>query len=180
MVYVVKEDGIIGVIQALRKGRLPRPTPSGSLRMNSFYALVSGTLFGAGLAVSQMTNPAKVLAFLDVAGDWDPSLAFVMGAALVVSAVAVNRKRAMSRAAGDDSVWEPAANKIDAPLLAGSALFGAGWGLAGFCPGPAIAALVTGSGPVALFVLSMIVGMGFYRLLPGISEKWRRTGSNGY
>lgn len=134
--------------------------------MNSFYALVSGTLFGAGLAVSQMTNPAKVLAFLDVAGDWDPSLAFVMGAALVVSALAVNRKRAMSRTAADGPAWEPAAQKIDTRLLAGSALFGAGWGLAGFCPGPAIAALVTGSGQVALFVLSMLAGMGLYRLLP--------------
>jgi uncharacterized membrane protein YedE/YeeE len=138
--------------------------------MNSYAALVSGTLFGAGLAVAQMTNPAKVLAFLDVTGDWDPSLAFVMGAALAVSALAVRRKRTLARAAGDDSSWEPTATKIDARLLAGSALFGAGWGLAGFCPGPAIAALVSGSGGVALFVLSMLAGMGLYRLLPVIRE----------
>jgi uncharacterized membrane protein YedE/YeeE len=134
--------------------------------MKPFYALVSGTLFGSGLAISQMTNPAKVLAFLDITGDWDPSLAFVMTAALAVSAVAVARKRAMVRAGSGDSNWEPGSKKIDARLLAGSALFGAGWGLAGFCPGPAIAALVTGSGPVALFVLSMIAGMGLFRLIP--------------
>jgi hypothetical protein len=114
-------------------------------------ALTSGTLFGAGLATSQMTNPAKVIAFLDVAGAWDPSLGFVMGAALVVSAIAYRVRR------------EPAASgAIDARLLGGAALFGLGWGLAGFCPGPAIASLVTGSGRVALFVASMLAGMALY------------------
>lgn len=120
-------------------------------------SLLSGTLFGAGLAISQMTNPAKVIGFLDVAGDWDPSLAFVMGTALLVSALAFRVHAARNPAAS------PRAG-IDSRLIAGAALFGLGWGLVGFCPGPAIAALVTGSGEVALFVLSMLAGMGLFRL----------------
>jgi len=118
-------------------------------------ALLSGTIFGAGLAVAQMTNPAKVLGFLDAAGAWDPSLAFVMGAALLVSAIAYRVRGYTAQAA----------NGIDTRLLAGACLFGLGWGLAGFCPGPAIASLVTGSGKVALFVASMVVGMGVYHLV---------------
>jgi len=117
-------------------------------------ALLSGTIFGAGLTVAQMTNPAKVLAFLDISGAWDPSLALVMGAALAVSALAY-RMRAGSTA--------PQSTGIDARLLTGAALFGLGWGLAGFCPGPALAALITGSGQVALFVASMIAGMALHR-----------------
>ena len=120
----------------------------------TLVALVSGTLFGAGLATAQMTNPAKVIAFLDVAGHWDPSLAFVMGTALVVSAIAYRVRRESSRG-----------GTIDARLLSGAALFGLGWGLAGFCPGPAIASLVTGSGWVALFVVSMITGMAIHHVL---------------
>lgn len=121
-------------------------------------ALLSGTLFGAGLATAQMTNPAKVLGFLDVAGSWDPSLAFVMGSALLVSAIAYRFQK------------EPLAfsTAIDARLVGGACLFGIGWGLAGFCPGPAIAALVTGSAQVATFVLSMLGGMVLYQR---VSEK---------
>ena len=118
-------------------------------------ALLSGTLFGAGLATSQMTNPAKVLGFLDVAGEWDPSLAFVMGAALVVSAVAYRVKGASPIEMGS----------IDGRLIVGAALFGSGWGLAGFCPGPAIAAVVTGSSQVLTFVASMMGGMALYHLI---------------
>jgi uncharacterized membrane protein YedE/YeeE len=130
-------------------------------------ALCSGTLFGAGLSVSQMTNPAKVLGFLDVAGSWDPSLAFVMGAALVVSAVAFRIQRIASGASGvgDAPPASPTTTGIDGRLLLGAATFGLGWGLAGFCPGPALAALVTGSGQVLLFVGSMIGGMGLYKLV---------------
>ena len=121
----------------------------------SLWALLSGTLFGAGLATSEMTNPAKVLAFLDVTGAWDPSLAFVMGAALVVMAVAWRFERTPS---------SPPSG-IDGRLVAGAALFGLGWGLAGFCPGPALAALVTGSGEVAVFVGSMLAGMALHHVL---------------
>ncbi len=119
-------------------------------------ALIAGALFGAGLAIAQMTNPAKVIGFLDVAGNWDPSLAFVMGAALVVSAVAYRLRRA--------AVATPTA-PIDARLIGGATIFGLGWGLAGFCPGPAIASLTTGSGDVALFVVSMVAGMGLFQVI---------------
>jgi uncharacterized membrane protein YedE/YeeE len=124
---------------------------------STLVALFSGTLFGAGLAIAQMTNPAKVIGFLDVAGAWDPSLAFVMAGALSVSAVAFHLHR---RKVGP----RPHA-AIDARLLGGAALFGTGWGLAGLCPGPAVASLVSGSGQVALFVVSMIAGMGIFRLV---------------
>ena len=126
-------------------------------------ALLSGTLFGCGLAVAQMTNPAKVLGFLDVAGAWDPSLAFVMGAALAVSALAYRFREAPPGIA----------TGIDVRLLVGSALFGLGWGLAGFCPGPAIASLSTGSSEVATFVVAMLAGMLLYELSLG-----RRRDSN--
>jgi hypothetical protein len=118
-------------------------------------ALFSGTLFGAGLATAQMTNPAKVLGFLDVTGAWDPSLAFVMGAALLASAIAY-RTRGRS---------PQTATAIDGRLIGGASLFGLGWGLAGFCPGPAIASLVTGSLQVATFVTAMLGGMALYRVL---------------
>ena len=128
-------------------------------------ALLSGTIFGSGLAVARMTNPAKVLAFLDVAGGWDPSLAFVMGSALAVSAIAHRFRSAPSGIA----------TGIDARLLGGSVLFGLGWGLAGFCPGPAIASLSTGSGEVVTFVLAMVVGMLLFDLgFERVREKARR------
>ena len=130
----------------------------------SVSALASGTVFGAGLAVSQMTNPAKVLSFLDVAGGWDPSLAFVMGGAVLVYAVMVRlrKDRSVSTRSG-----------IDRPLIVGAALFGLGWGLAGFCPGPALASLVSGSLEVAIFVAAMVVGM----LLFGLYDRWRSEDS---
>jgi len=131
----------------------------------SLIALVSGTLFGAGLAVSQMTNPAKVIGFLDVAGHWDPSLAFVMGAALVVSALAFRIDRVRGARSGALPGPSLPASGIDRRLLLGAALFGLGWGLAGFCPGPAVAALVTGSGRVLLFVGSMVAGMVLFKIL---------------
>jgi uncharacterized membrane protein YedE/YeeE len=121
---------------------------------DGIVALVSGVTFGAGLALAGMTNPAKVLGFLDVAGAWDPSLAFVMAAALGVFAVAYRFTR--------DEVETPSG--VDARLVVGATLFGVGWGLAGFCPGPAIAALSTGSSGVVIFVVAMIAGMGLYRV----------------
>jgi len=126
-------------------------------------ALVSGILFGAGLAVSQMTNPAKVQAFLDVAGAWDPSLALVMGAALGVSsiAVAIARQRPQSLLGEPLQIPPPAA--LDLRLIAGAALFGVGWGLGGFCPGPALAGLATGVPEVWVFTASMLAGVLSYR-----------------
>lgn len=122
-------------------------------------SFVSGLLFGAGLTVSQMVNPAKVAAFLDVAGHWDPSLALVMGAALGTTAVLyrrVLRRRAPLFAA---EFHLPASRRIDARLLLGSALFGIGWGLAGLCPGPALAGLSYGLTDSMVFVASMVLGM---------------------
>jgi uncharacterized membrane protein YedE/YeeE len=124
-------------------------------------ALSSGTIFGAGLALSGMTNPAKVQNFLDIAGSWDPSLAFVMGAALLVTAIAtrISTLRLSEGARAARAVQAP----IDARLLGGSALFGIGWGAAGFCPGPALASLWTASPQVLTFVVAMLVGMAAFR-----------------
>lgn len=129
-------------------------------------SFVIGLLFGLGLVVSQMLNPAKVLAFLDVFGDWDPSLALVMGGAVV--AASVGFALAGRRAA---PLWAPAfqiptRRDLDARLITGAALFGIGWGLAGLCPGPAIAALPLGLWRSVVFVLAMLAGMALHRLIP--------------
>ena len=128
-------------------------------------ALLAGALFGLGLAISGMTDPDKVLNFLDVTGRWDPSLALVMGGALLVSVpgFALVRRRG-DRACGDP-LPAPASTQIDARLLAGSALFGIGWGIAGYCPGPALANLAHGGEAVA-FVIAMLAGSQLTRLLP--------------
>jgi uncharacterized membrane protein YedE/YeeE len=127
-------------------------------------ALAAGALFGLGLVVSGMTNPAKVLAFLDLAGDWDPSLAFVMAGAIPVAAIgfALGRRRAAPLCA--PGFAPPTARDVDARLVGGAVLFGLGWGIAGFCPGPALAALCFGGWQVALFVAAMLAGMGVFQL----------------
>jgi uncharacterized protein len=126
-------------------------------------ALATGLLFGAGLALSDMINPARVLAFLDVAGNWDPTLAFVMAGALVPSAGGYWLSRRMKRPALADEFSIPAGRRIEPRLLAGAALFGIGWGLVGFCPGPAIAALGFGLWQPWLFVAAMLAGMFVHR-----------------
>jgi uncharacterized protein len=130
-------------------------------------ALSSGALFGLGLAVSQMTNPDKVLNFLDLAGQWDPSLALVMAGALAVSlpGYAWVRRRGGLTACGD-RLQMPAATRIDARLVAGSALFGIGWGIAGYCQGPALANLAHGTTEAVLFVAALLAGSQLARLLP--------------
>lgn len=122
--------------------------------------LASGSLFGLGLAVSDMIDPARVRAFLDVAGGaWDPTLAFVMGGALAPMALAWRlAARRAGPALGGAFPARPAGG-IDGRLIGGATLFGAGWGLVGFCPGPALAALTLGGWPTALFVLAMLAGM---------------------
>jgi len=129
-------------------------------------ALAAGILFGLGLAVSQMTNPAKVLAFLDIAGDWDPSLAFVMAGAVAVSFTAFRVAKTRHRPLFGDTFQLPTRRDIDLPLIAGSVLFGVGWGLVGLCPGPAITAIVSGQGKVILFLAAMLAGMLAFRFLP--------------
>ncbi|MGH7897854.1 MAG: DUF6691 family protein [Candidatus Binatia bacterium] len=125
-------------------------------------ALVAGVLFGAGVTVSQMVNPAKVLAFLDVAGDFDPSLALVMGAALAVTGLLfpVVLRRPAPVYAADFRL--PASRDVDSRLLGGAALFGVGWGLAGYCPGPAVASLAYSVAASMIFVLAMIAGMAIW------------------
>jgi uncharacterized membrane protein YedE/YeeE len=132
-------------------------------------ALVSGLVFGLGLAVSGMMNPAKVIGFLDVAGDWDPTLAFVMLGALLVAVPAYRFIPRRGRPVLEEEFSLPKKKTIDAPLLGGSALFGVGWGLVGFCPGPAIAALGTGLLPVFAFVAAMLAGMAIHARLFGSS-----------
>ncbi len=124
-----------------------------------FFALISGLLFGIGLTVSRMIDPSKVLGFLDVAGAWDPSLAFVMGGALLVTIPAFwfVKKRVKTLLGLDISL--PNRNDIDTPLILGAVLFGVGWGLGGFCPGPALSALSFGLLKPLVFVGAMIVGM---------------------
>ncbi|MBC7704862.1 MAG: YeeE/YedE family protein [Rhodoferax sp.] len=133
--------------------------------MTIFTALVSGLLFGMGLLVSGMANPAKVLGFLDVFGTWDPSLAFVMAGAIAVGLVAFGVARRMTRSLSGEPMRLPATQSIDRRLMAGAVVFGVGWGLAGFCPGPALVALAAGSGKALIFVLAMVAGMVLYEWL---------------
>lgn len=129
-------------------------------------ALASGLLFGAGLAVSQMVNPAKVLGFLDIAGAWDPSLAFVLGGAVAVwgGAFAVTKRMRAPVFAAAFAI--PTRRDIDARLVGGAALFGVGWGLVGYCPGPAVSSLALGHWEPAVFLAAMLAGMFAYRLIP--------------
>lgn len=122
-------------------------------------ALLCGTLFGFGLALSGMLNPARVQGFLDLFGAWDPSLIFVLGGAVLVAMAGMLVVRRMQRPVLADSFQIPENRSIDAKLLLGSALFGIGWGLGGFCPGPALAALSMGYLAPVVFVVAMICGM---------------------
>jgi uncharacterized membrane protein YedE/YeeE len=128
-------------------------------------AIVVGLIFGAGLALSDMINPARVLAFLDVAGNWDPTLAFVLGGALIPSAIGYWLSRRMKHPLFDQQFRIPQNRTVEPKLLAGAAIFGIGWGLAGFCPGPAIAALGFGLWQPWLFVLAMLAGMWAHRIV---------------
>lgn len=128
-------------------------------------ALGAGTLFGLGLAVSQMVNPAKILSFLDVAGDWDPSLALVFAAALAVALVAFRFVLRSKRPVLARSFPAPPRGAVDGRLIGGAVLFGIGWGLIGLCPGPAVASLAYGMGESVYFVVAMFVGLGLARML---------------
>ena len=131
---------------------------------NILPGVVVGLIFGAGLALSDMVNPARVQAFLDVAGAWDPTLAFVMGAAILPSAIAYLIRRRMDRPLLETRFSIPESRTLDRPLLIGAALFGIGWGLVGFCPGPALAGLVLGAWQPWLFVAAMLAGMALHTL----------------
>jgi uncharacterized membrane protein YedE/YeeE len=132
--------------------------------MRTLAASIAGLVFGLGLLLSGMADPAKVLGFLDVAGAWDPSLIFVMGGAVGVGAVAFAAARRRARSLLGDTLQLPTKTAVDRRLLAGALLFGAGWGLAGFCPGPAIVALGLGEAKAFVFVGAMLAGMGLFEL----------------
>jgi uncharacterized membrane protein YedE/YeeE len=132
--------------------------------MQALVALLSGILFGTGLAISGMVNPAKVLNFFDVFGTWDPSLVFVMAGALAVTITGYRLVLQRSAQAFATRFHLPSAQQIDARLIAGSAFFGLGWGLSGFCPGPAIASLTTLSIEPVTFIIAMLVGMFVARM----------------
>jgi len=139
--------------------------------MYAFAAGLAGLIFGFGLIVSGMSNPAKVLGFLDLAGGWDPSLAMVMVGAIGVGAVAflAARKRTVSLIGAEMKL--PGAGSIDRRLMAGSLLFGIGWGIAGFCPGPALVALGMGESKALVFVCAMLAGMGAFELLEWLKRR---------
>ena len=143
-----------------------------------FWALLSGALFAVGLVVGGMTQPAKVLAFLDIgasskgisstaqAGYWDPSLAFVMGGALLVTLMAFWFTPRRDKPLADEKFHLPTRTDVDRNLLVGAAMFGIGWGLAGYCPGPAFASVLTGGSDILFFVAAMLVGMWAAKRFP--------------
>lgn len=134
--------------------------------MMSFVAAgFSGFLFALGLAVGGMTDPARVLGFLDVTGDWDPTLAFVMAGAMGTHAALRALVLRLPRPLLAPSFPSASRTRVDARLLVGSALFGAGWGLTGYCPGPAFVSVPTGTGAVLIFVAAMLVGMLLFQAL---------------
>ena len=130
--------------------------------MGILSAFVSGLVFCLGLLVSGMADPGKVIGFLDVAGQWDPSLAFVMAGAIVVGVLAFGVARKRATTFFGDALTLPQRRDIDARLVGGSIVFGIGWGLAGFCPGPALVDLGAGIDKATVFVLAMIAGMLLY------------------
>jgi hypothetical protein len=138
-------------------------------------ALVVGLIFGIGLCLSGMNNPAKITGFLDLAGAWDPSLAFVMGGAIVVAlpAFVLARRRRVNWLGGDIDM--PGVRAIDAPLLLGAAIFGVGWGLAGVCPGPGIVDVGFLSPSAMIFVAAMAAGMLIWRVTGGLGLRAPRA-----
>jgi uncharacterized membrane protein YedE/YeeE len=143
--------------------------------MHTFTALITGIVFGIGLILSGMTNPAKVTGFLDLAGRWDPSLALVMGGAILVglfaSRWAAGRKQSLTGAA----MRMPTATQIDRRLVLGSLTFGTGWGLAGYCPGPALASLASGGAKPLVFVAAMVAGMLVFELLERMPTRRKQS-----
>lgn len=139
--------------------------------MNALVALGSGLLFGIGLIVSGMTDPAKVIGFLDVAGHWNPALAFVMGGAVLVTLPAFAIARRRDRALDGTLLELPNRRLIDRPLLIGSVMFGLGWGLSGVCPGPALVIATSHAESAQWFFVSMLLGMLLHELWSRLSSR---------
>jgi uncharacterized membrane protein YedE/YeeE len=131
-------------------------------QINTLTAFASGLIFGIGLICAGMTDPSKVIGFLDLAGNWDPSLALVMGGAILVGLFAFRCAKRCATSVLGEEMRLPTNHSIDKPLVIGSLLFGLGWGLVGFCPGPALTALGSGNGKAAIFVIAMVAGMAIF------------------
>ncbi len=140
-----------------------------SFARNVLPPLASGLLFGAGLTVSGMTDPERVRGFLDIFGNWDPTLAFVMGGAVLVMAVAWRIRLSMIGPVFGEAFSLPDRTDFDRPLIIGAILFGIGWGVAGLCPGPAVASLVLAPASAAGFTAAMLAGMLLHRMMPSRS-----------
>lgn len=140
-----------------------------------FMALVVGLVFGIGLIISGMTDPSKVIGFLDLAGAWDPSLAFVMGGAILVGAIAFRVAGRRETSLLGEVMRLPKASQIDRRLVLGGLAFGAGWGLAGYCPGPALASLAVGGSKPLIFVGAMVAGMVLFEVLERVAGPVRNT-----
>jgi uncharacterized protein len=146
-----------------------------SKMLRYLVSLICGLLFGAGLALSGMTRPLKVLGFLDVAGKWDPSLIFVLGGAVIVATVAfrfILQRKAPLLAPSFDL---PTTKKVDRKLIVGALIFGVGWGIAGYCPGPAIALLAAPDTEALYFLPAIVAGWGLYRLTAGVANRSGHT-----
>ncbi|MDE1010575.1 hypothetical protein A8H39_13825 [Paraburkholderia fungorum] len=143
--------------------------------MGLLTALLSGLLFGVGLMVSGMANPAKVLGFLDIAGRWDPSLAFVMLGAIAVASIAFRFAKRRKKSLLGLPVQIPAGTTVTRRLVLGSAIFGVGWGLAGFCPGPALVTLGAGFPKAWGFVVAMLAGMAIFELVERVKLRRQPT-----
>ena len=138
--------------------------------MHLILVYLIGVIFGTGIVISGMANPAKVINFFDVAGSWDPSLAFVMGGALVVAGIGYRLVFGRARPLFEGKFMLPTARNLDARLIGGSAVFGIGWGIAGFCPGGALPALGTGRWEVFAFAAAMLAGIFAARTLQSLSR----------
>jgi len=143
--------------------------------MHIIMALLVGLVFGLGLIISGMTDPSKVIGFLDLGGRWDPSLAFVMGGAILVGLVTFRFTARRDRSLLGDVIRLPTATHIDRRLVLGSLAFGTGWGLAGYCPGPALASLASGGSKPLIFTAAMIAGMVIFELLERLSARRKQT-----
>jgi uncharacterized protein len=142
--------------------------------MKSLVALIAGLLFGLGLALAGMTQPAVVLGFLDIAGAWNPRLLFVMAGAVVTTAIGYRLAWRHARPWLGERFMQPGQRRVDARLLGGAALFGIGWGIAGYCPGPALASLASGLAPVVLLVAAMALGWWLAAMLAPASVDTKR------
>ena len=143
--------------------------------MQILMALVVGLIFGIGLIFSGMTDPSKVIGFLDLAGRWDPSLGFVMGGAILVGLVAFRFAAGRDKSLLGDAMRLPTATQIDRRLVLGGLAFGIGWGLAGYCPGPALASLASGGSKPLIFAAAMIVGMVIFELLERLPARRKQV-----